>query len=177
MAVRRRLVNILSAVSLLLFVVTFIAWLVSDPNVTLAACQDGARLFGLARYGRSVGCVWTHDDSGQKVPLNWGTTRFDRATVDADLPFEIGPSAIADFNQLGFRVILLRLDVGAILIPLWFLSVVFALPPLVWERSRRFRLRTTSNLCRVCGYDLRATPDRCPECGMVPHATRVSNPC
>jgi hypothetical protein len=59
-------------------------------------------------------------------------------------------------------------------VPYWFAGIVTALPPVVWLRAwvkRRRLRRARSNLCASCGYDLRATPDRCPECGTVPSAT------
>lgn len=36
---------------------------------------------------------------------------------------------------------------------------------LYWT-ARRTRLRAKANQCPRCGYDLRGTPDGCPECGV-----------
>jgi hypothetical protein len=102
------------------------------------------------------------------------------------------------FSRLGFAYDHYRPSVGievrGAAIPWWFLTAVFALEPLrprlrrvaigFWSRIRpiltriaeRFghkRPQRNLGMCRHCGYDLRATPARCPECGNVP-ATVVS---
>jgi len=51
-------------------------------------------------------------------------------------------------------------------LPHWFCVLMFAMLPAVRLRSvLRTRRRNRMGVCRNCGYDLRATPDRCPECG------------
>ena len=44
------------------------------------------------------------------------------------------------------------------------MSAVGALLAFGWSRRKAPQV----GACRVCGYDLRATPHRCPECGTVP---------
>jgi hypothetical protein len=59
--------------------------------------------------------------------------------------------------------------------PLWWLWCLFSAFPIirVVQRVRAIkRLSFQRGLCPQCGYDLRATPDRCPECGIV--ATKLT---
>jgi hypothetical protein len=54
--------------------------------------------------------------------------------------------------------------------PLWMLLVVLAILPCTWLLHRRLR-RPRPGICATCGYDLRASNNRCPECGSPIPAT------
>ena len=62
----------------------------------------------------------------------------------------------------------------AVAVPYWFLILSGSfLPILVVRRRWLLRRRRRLRLCLGCGFDLRATPDRCPECGTVSAGTRT----
>lgn len=76
----------------------------------------------------------------------------------------------------------LRVEGVSFGVPYWFV-VAFCLVQPSWLTSRaaathlqtrKRRWRAERHLCMSCGYDLRATPDRCPECGTVP--TTIEGP-
>ncbi len=82
------------------------------------------------------------------------------------------------WNEHGFAYVYNRSDSSlssyvswwrGIMLPLWTLCLLFGLLPIsalfVKMKERRRRVRRRPGHCGSCGYDLRARPERCPECG------------
>ena len=60
-------------------------------------------------------------------------------------------------------------------VPLWLVALLFAAVPVCQLLTARKRKRSIGKgRCAKCGYDLRATPDRCPECGTVRTLPKLS---
>lgn len=65
----------------------------------------------------------------------------------------------------------------------WLAIAVTGILPLIWvasvARSRlaevKARERLGKGICPNCGYDLRATPNRCPECGTIAKLDRTAS--
>jgi hypothetical protein len=114
--------------------------------------------------------------SGQKADptrgrrVNWRTYRVNpSAQSNAWFPTRMGPETVEDLNPVVVNI------TTRFFVPHWLLSgIAAALPLAVLGSLSRCRRRRAKGSCVCCGYDLRATPDRCPECGAVTEASRVA---
>jgi hypothetical protein len=97
---------------------------------------------------------WRYGDDVQEYYSHFGDLLGWSANQTRVWGFAIGSGT----NQAGATIVFA--------VPLWFLTMLSAIPLGSFYLIRR-RLRRISRLglCPNCGYDLRATPERCPECG------------
>jgi len=107
-------------------------------------------------------------------------------TVEPIRPFDVtlfqnNGYALAVYDWLGFGYVNANGSVPGfrqrfLLLPAWFLCLVTGAAPALWAvrlATDRRRRRIRRGLCAGCGYDLRATPGRCPECGRIAPAITI----
>ena len=138
---------------------------------------------GRGGFGGSVSHVtryYADDDSWPKGLANWTSRRFRHTSVIPVYP-KWAPGQ-SQWRRWGFqwtRHTLTAPDSWAIqrsiVAPYWVVALATLVLPAFRLRRRlllrRASRRARSGLCPACGYDLRATPDRCPECGTIPAKT------
>lgn len=87
-----------------------------------------------------------------------------------------GTFGVEGFDGTAGSVIEVR--IGFVCVPIWVPVVLAAMPAIIHraQRAIAWRRRCRDGLCPACGYDLRGTPDRCPECGRTASAGSTAVP-
>jgi hypothetical protein len=185
---RRRVLTILAAMSAIVFflaagmrvrAVTTSNW-ASYTSWNESACQ--INYYSSGWYGayfmmhrRQVGDVNSKGLKGARLGWVYGSSRRFRPG-DAPWPWfhfthEKNLGRMAGTSELH------PLENWQLDIRLWPVILLSAIIPLLWTRVfLRERRRKRVGLCPVCGYDLRESPQRCPECGTASTATTPISP-
>jgi hypothetical protein len=153
--IRRRLFTIVSFVSLVLCVATVVLWVLSYRWEEQAYFRYSG---GSAYLTSSAGRLGVDLSRSEYAIREFGL--FHDRVIDNDFTYSFEPA------PLGFAWRYPYDNAFECAIPHWFAALLFAIAPTFWLLGHHRRgKRQLLGLCPHCGYDLRATPDRCPECG------------
>jgi hypothetical protein len=114
--------------------------------------------------GPPAWAVSPYRDRQGLVGLSWGSD-LNRARPHLDGITKMREETFYSDPRLPHSAITFQLVGTRVWIPYWLVLSLTALPP-AYLLARRPR-PTGSTLCHHCGYDLRASKDRCPECGTL----------
>ena len=161
---KRRLFNIVTAMSLLFFVAIGPLWVRSywiADNLESYRDRD-LRSIGAISVQGTLGCAVGHFQN----PPAAGTV------LHGWVPMPVRPGTFfltPGWTYVGFGILNINFPgvrATAVFVPHWFALGLSVLLPARWFRGwRRDRSARRRGLCLVCGYDLRASKERCPECG------------
>jgi hypothetical protein len=183
--VKRRLFNVMAGVSMMLCLATVALWVRSywrSDAMTFLATPSSSFFLGDWRGHLDL----TRQYIVPAVPSGWVATtsnygHIDTARQDGHLSggvsfdphlalpnaFYLGHTVPLGTSVISSVQLFNQIEVWAV--PFWLIVLAFATLPAIFAlRALRASRRSIRGLCSTCGYDLRATPERCPECGTVP---------
>jgi hypothetical protein len=175
--VGRRLFNLATVISLVVCVATCVLWVrsyfIGDILSAMAWRDDRQCAMDAAYSIKGVVVVYQFTTPPGQVPT----------TMDSRLHWMHQPASQMRSQRM-FLPLWIALGDGKtpirwqVRFSYWLIFLLTALSPTIWIRRRirvvRRRRRIERGCCASCGYDIRTTPNRCPECGAVyegePHA-------